>query len=100
MEHIINMKKLLTILLLILSVSAMGQGNFYMTHRGGNNEFDCGDVIIYEGGQSYPTEIQIDLGTSTGTVTFTYDAFSRPDAFQVFFDSTKVIDLTFRGNTI
>lgn len=59
----------------------------------------CGTSTTYSGGEGFPTENIINLGSSLGTVTLTYDAFSIPDKFQVFFDGVKVIDTGYKGDT-
>jgi len=92
------MKKLILFLLLI-PFASIGQGNFFMTHTNVTVK-PCGSPITFIGGESYPTEILIDIGTGTGIVTFTFDAESRPDYFRVDFEGVNVIDLPFRGSNI
>lgn len=44
-------------------------------------EVECDETTSYNGGHSYPSRILIDLGTSAGVVTLTYDARNLPDKF-------------------
>lgn len=58
----------------------------------------CGGESSFSGGQTFPTFLNINLGTSTGVVTLTFDAYGIPDKFEVWFDGNKVIDTGYRGD--
>jgi hypothetical protein len=45
-------------------------------------------------------QITVQLGSYTGTVACTFNAYQVPDKFQVFWDGNLVIDTGFRGNAI
>ena len=49
------------------------------------------------GGRGY-FEYTIQLGFGTGNVSFTYNAYSVPDQFQVYYNGSLVIDTGFRGD--
>lgn len=59
----------------------------------------CGAGASYTGGEAFPTDIYITLGSATGNVVFSYDAFSIPDKFEVWYDGVKQIDTGYRGDT-
>jgi hypothetical protein len=50
------------------------------------------------GGRGY-FEYTIQLGRGTGTIPFTYDAYSVPDQFQIYYNGSLVIDTGFRGES-
>jgi len=52
----------------------------------------CGTPVPYPGGQSYPTEVEVTLGSGTGIVTLTPVPYDRPDRFIVHFNVSAVID--------
>ena len=52
----------------------------------------CGTPQSFPGGQSYPTTLNISLGTSTGTVGCLLDPLGIPDRFIVTWDGSIVID--------
>ncbi len=58
----------------------------------------CGASSSFSGGQQFPTYLNVNLGTGTGVVTLTYDAYGIPDKFEVWFDGNKVIDTGYRGD--
>ena len=58
---------------------------------------NCGEVVEYTGGESYPTEETIILGSTTGLVTLTYDVYTIPDLILVYFDGSIVINTGYRG---
>ena len=43
--------------------------------------------------------VTIDVGNGTGNLTLTFDAYSVPDKFEVFWNNTTVIDTGFRGSS-
>lgn len=55
-------------------------------------EDSCGTPQNFPGGQSYPTTLNISLGTSTGTVCCLLDPLGIPDRFIVTWDGGIVID--------
>jgi len=50
------------------------------------------------GGRGY-FEYTIQLGSDTGTIPFTFDAYTVTDQFQVYWNGTMVIDTGFRGSS-
>jgi len=58
----------------------------------------CGVSSAYSGGQSFPTEFEVVLGTGTGTVTLDYLTGQNPDRFVVTFDGVDVIDTGYVGD--
>ena len=58
----------------------------------------CNLQTEYTGGQSFPSVINIDLGTGTGEVTLSFDAFHVADKWEVWYDGEKVIDTGYRGH--
>ena len=58
---------------------------------------NCSTGSSYSGGQAYPTEQFVNLGTDTGTVVLNYNAISVPDRFIVEWDGSVVIDTGYRG---
>lgn len=62
-------------------------------------QFECGTQTTFAGQQAFPTIYNINLGSSTGVVTLTFNAFSIPDKFQVVYDGNIVIDTGYRGST-
>lgn len=59
----------------------------------------CGESSPYSGGESYPTEQTVNVTTSTGTVTFTYQAISIPDLFLVYYNDVLVINTGYVGSS-
>ena len=59
----------------------------------------CGSATSYQGGQSFPTEYQVNLGTATGDVILDFNANQIPDKFIVVFDGVEVINTGYRGST-
>lgn len=57
----------------------------------------CGVSKETVGGTSFPHETIVTLGSTTGTVTLTFDGQSVPDKFEVWFEGVKVIDTGYRG---
>jgi hypothetical protein len=58
---------------------------------------ECGTSSSFSGGQSYPQEDIVNLGTDGGNVTINYDAVNFPDRFIVLFENVIVIDTGYRG---
>lgn len=46
-------------------------------------EVQCNQTASYTGGKSYPSKVLVDLGTSSGTVRLTFQAYGKPDKFIV-----------------
>jgi len=59
----------------------------------------CDGGNEYEGGQTFPTVINVTLGSSTGTVNFDFNARNVPDKFVVVYDGNTVINTGYRGLT-
>lgn len=59
----------------------------------------CGGTAVYSGGETFPTEQIVSLGTGTGNVVLNYQAFTVPDKFEVWFEGVKVIDTGYRGDS-
>lgn len=57
----------------------------------------CDVPVTYTGGETYPTAQLVTLGTSTGSVTYNFDAFTLPDRFIATWNNTIVIDTGYRG---
>lgn len=62
-------------------------------------QINCGIQTTYEGGESFPTLLNVNLGAATGNVTLNFDARAIPDKFEVWFDGVKVIDTGYRGSS-
>lgn len=58
----------------------------------------CGVESSYSGGESFPTEISVILGSDLGTVTLNFNAIGVPDKFIVMFDGVEVINTGYRGD--
>lgn len=58
----------------------------------------CGDSSSFSGGESFPTEQVVTLGTSLGNVVLIFDALSIPDKYIVIFDGAEVINTGYRGD--
>jgi hypothetical protein len=63
-----------------------------------NPGVSCNVQSAYTGGQEYPTEIVVSLGSSTGTVNLTINPIAIPDRFIVIWNSNRVIDTGYRSN--
>lgn len=62
----------------------------------------CGSATSYGGGEGFPNEYLIDLGTDTGDVQLIFDGQSIPDKFTVEWpdgSNTIVVDTGYRGQT-
>jgi len=59
----------------------------------------CASDIEYTGGQTYPTEKTVDLGSNMGVVSFTFNSYAVPDRFIVEYKGSVVIDTQYRGNS-
>lgn len=57
----------------------------------------CNGAASYTGGANYPTTAVINLGSTTGTVSLSFDASSIPDLFLLQWNSTNVINTGYRG---
>lgn len=57
----------------------------------------CGQQTQFSGGQSYPDTQAFDLGTDTGDVTITFEAFNVPDRFITRYNDQVVSDTGYRG---
>ncbi len=53
--------------------------------------------LLAQSGGVGSSEFIVDLGTSTGNVDLTFDAFSIPDIFKVEYDGVEVINTGYRG---
>ena len=59
----------------------------------------CNVGTGFSGGIAYPDTQVIELGSTTGVVTLTFQAFSVPDRFTLEFDGVVVLDTGYRGST-
>jgi len=64
-----------------------------------NPSIACGVSTGFAGGESYPSEFTVTLGTALGSVVLNFDGQSIPDKFIVIFDGVEVINTGYRGNT-
>lgn len=62
-----------------------------------NPGVSCNLQTSYTGGQNYPTEIVVSLGSSTGTVNLTINPIAIPDRFIIIWNNTRVIDTGYRS---
>jgi hypothetical protein len=60
----------------------------------------CGTSSTFSGGESYPTQQFITLGSDTGTVVLNYNAQSVPDRFIVEWNGSVVIDTGYAGSSL
>lgn len=58
----------------------------------------CGAESSYAGGEAFPTEFDVLLGSDTGTVTLRMTFGPVPDKCEIWFDGVKVIDTAYRGD--
>jgi hypothetical protein len=63
-----------------------------------NAAIPCGAGTTYTGGPAMPSVYDITLGSETGEVLLTFDAFGAPDRFVVEFDGLTAIDTGYRGD--
>lgn len=59
----------------------------------------CATPIVFEGGNSFPTAQEVIIGSSTGNLTFNYDAFSIPDKFIVKIGGVEVVNTGYVGQS-
>lgn len=57
----------------------------------------CGSPTNYSGGNAYPSETSINVGSGTGTVSLSFVPESIPDRFIVIWNNAIVIDTGYRG---
>jgi hypothetical protein len=57
----------------------------------------CDEQTSFDGGQTYPTSFDIQLGSGTGEVELIIDAQNVPDRFILFYDGAVVIDTQYYG---
>lgn len=72
---------------------------FKITTKTEESVIECGVANTFNGGQSFPSETTITLGSGTGEVVLSFNAFGVPDKFIVEFDGVEVINTGYRGNT-
>jgi len=58
----------------------------------------CGSSSTYSGEQGYPITQPVIMGTTTGIVTYNYDAYTVPDRFIVRWNGNIVVDTGYRGD--
>ena len=58
----------------------------------------CGTTSSYTGGAAYPTSNTVTIGSGTGYVRLTRQAFSVPDRFLVQLNGIYIIDLGYQGS--
>lgn len=61
---------------------------------------DGGQAVNFSGNNAYPAIQSINLGQSTGSTLLTFDAYSVPDRFIVYYNDQVAIDTGYRGNPI
>tara|TARA_B110000503_G_scaffold132579_1_gene208662 strand:+ start:977 stop:1825 length:849 start_codon:yes stop_codon:yes gene_type:complete len=61
-------------------------------------DIPCGAGSQYAGGPAFPQVDVVELGSSTGIVTLTFNARNLPDKFIVEFDGVEVINTGYRGS--
>ncbi len=69
------------------------------TYSNTNPPESCGIPISYTGGEAFPSITEITLGATTGDISLSFDSYSIPDKYEVWFDGVKVIDTGYRGDT-
>lgn len=60
----------------------------------------CGIPTSFTGGEVFPSEVPIVLGSGTGLVTMEYATGSVPDKFEIWMDGVKVVDTGYHGDTV
>ena len=60
----------------------------------------CSQASSYNGGESYPTEEDINLGETTGSTNLQFNAQNVPDRFIVEWNRNIVIDSGYRGSSV
>jgi hypothetical protein len=60
----------------------------------------CGTSSTFTGGESYPTQQFVTLGSDTGTVVLNYNGQSVPDRFIVEWNGSVVIDTGYAGSSL
>ena len=59
----------------------------------------CNTQVAFSGGESFPSEYNLTLGSTTGVVTLTFDAQNLPEKFIIEFDGAEVLNTGYRGST-
>lgn len=71
----------------------------------GSNDFtnltpiDCDGTKTYSGNQVYPAVYEVELGTDTGVVEITHQAYSVPDRFEIEWSGSIVFNSGYVGST-
>lgn len=60
-------------------------------------DIDCNESQTYNGGQSYPSLYNVNLGSYTGNVILEYNTYQIPDLMLVEFESNIVINIGYKG---
>lgn len=60
---------------------------------------DCSEQGTFQGGLTFPSVMEVILGSGTGMVTLDFNAFNIPDKFVVRFDGEEVINTGYRGTS-
>lgn len=60
----------------------------------------CNTTIDYNGPEIYPYNLRVNLGTSTGLVTFNYSAYTIADRFILYYDNTIKLDTGYVGSFV
>jgi len=58
----------------------------------------CGAASTYSGGESFPSQFDVLLGSGTGAITLRFATGPVPDKCEVWFDGAKVIDTGYLGD--
>lgn len=61
-------------------------------------EIPCGTSTSFSGGESFPTESIINVGTGLGICPFDFNAQSIPDKYIIEFDGAEVVNTGYRGD--
>ena len=60
----------------------------------------CNTTIDYNGPEIYPYNLRVNLGSSTGSVTFYYSAYTIVDRFILYYDNTIKLDTGYVGSFV
>lgn len=81
------------------TVTIASQSGVFMITTEEGTSVACGSTASYSGGEAFPSETTIILGSDLGNVVLNFDAVGVPDKFIVEFDGIEVINTGYRGDT-